>query len=193
MFGEDPDLTGYSRRFSEKEEIILQTKSMINTFSIQQQVSKKKYHELLNNKLPKEMNLFAQHIYQTIFKDKDFNSLKIKQQQDYLDNFQMKVDINSNYSKIGDEGYYARNRKGAENYYISEIINIVIIFLLFIIVITILFSIINSKIKDNYKQFGVLKSFGYSTKTISLSFLMFPIILMIVNNVFALSFAALFY
>ncbi len=192
VYGEDPELTNYSPRFTRREEVILQTKSMIDSFSIRQQVSKKQYETLLEGELAQRVNLFNQYIFQSIFPGKKFEELKLKDQQNFLNYFMIRLDVASAYNKTSNS-YYSRNDNGSLNYYITEIINIVIIILLFIIVITILFSIINSKIKDNYKQFGVLKSFGYSTNSISLSFLMFPIILMLVNNVFALSFSVLFY
>ncbi len=170
--------------------LILQSEEYIDNNSVKMHTSKQyvdNFYE--SSKLPSYLTNLNNTVSNALF-GVDANDLTIEQ-NDVMNNFYMGIDLNSIYN--GNIEYYDNNLTGYSTFYIVNIFNVIILLMLFLVVIFIMYSVIGKKIKEQFKQFGILKSMGYKTSNISISFILFPILILLIANVLALALLAPFY
>ncbi len=103
----------------------------------------------------------------------------------YESQFELRLGVNSLQEKHR-ATYYSNNLNSALMIKMNLIISAIIGIIIFLVVIFMMYSIIKKRIREDYKQFGVLKSFGYKINSISIAFVTFPMLLLLIGNFFAL-------
>ncbi len=172
------------------EILILQSEEYINNNSVKMHTSKKYVDNFYaTSTLPNYLNNLNNIVSNALF-GVDVNDLTLEQ-DDVMESFYQGIDLNSIYN--GNIEYYGDNLTGYSTFYILNIFNVIILMMLFLVVIFIMYSVIGKKVKEQFKQFGILKSMGYKTSNISISFILFPILILLIANIFALALLTPFY
>lgn len=105
--------------------------------------------------------------------------------QIYESQFELRLGVNSLHEQK-QAHYYSDNLNAAIMIKMNLIISTIIGVVIFLVVIFMMYSIIKKRIREDYKQFGVLKSFGYKINSISVAFLTFPMLLLLIGNFLAI-------
>ncbi len=178
-------------QMSSSSPILLQTENLLDENSIRMHTSEKYLKELNKESTLKEyLHEWNNTISNSIF-GADLNELNEKQ-RDVVHSFTIHVNFNSTQDGASTL-FYGKNLDGYSTFLIVNIFNMIMLILIFFVVIFIIYSVIGKKIKEQFKQFGILKSMGYKTNNISISFVLFPILILFLANILALVLMTPFY